>query len=391
MSNYNLTIFLLAAEIRPAAHLLRLLQARTLYLQRVAWGEHSLARALGAQDADLKLEATRPNKELGYSSGQGDTDAEGETAAVREVRDLAKRLGELERHVADAAERAHEGERGRSRSRSKEGEKEKSRSQSPRPDHDNQPRPTQHGHNLQPLQPSHFTQDRSYGRNTNNDNAAAIAAIARSLRRMDGRIVAYALDADARLRRLEARMREMVAVVGNLVEAEPQGRSYRSKYGNGYRYGNRNENNGIDATAQGRSHSYPYLSPEHGHSHGFGSLLLLLFLVPARILIHLLLMPVRVVLALIRGVVRLMVSVSMAAVAASGAIPVAVASVNSAGSADPTGSGPTTGAGVGNGVAKGTTVTSATEVPEVVGVADVPFAGLVQRQWPAKKERGKEN
>ncbi|KAK2853247.1 hypothetical protein FQN49_005263 [Arthroderma sp. PD_2] len=35
ISNYNLTLFLLAAEIRPISHLLRMVQARTLYLQRV--------------------------------------------------------------------------------------------------------------------------------------------------------------------------------------------------------------------------------------------------------------------------------------------------------------------------------------------------------------------
>lgn len=34
VSNYNLTIFLLAAELRPLAHLTKLVQARTLYLQR---------------------------------------------------------------------------------------------------------------------------------------------------------------------------------------------------------------------------------------------------------------------------------------------------------------------------------------------------------------------
>lgn len=34
VSNYNLTIFLLAAEVRPLAHLTKLVQARTLYLQR---------------------------------------------------------------------------------------------------------------------------------------------------------------------------------------------------------------------------------------------------------------------------------------------------------------------------------------------------------------------
>ncbi len=35
VSNYNLTIFLLASELRPASHLFKLIQARTLHLQRV--------------------------------------------------------------------------------------------------------------------------------------------------------------------------------------------------------------------------------------------------------------------------------------------------------------------------------------------------------------------
>ncbi|RDW78454.1 hypothetical protein BP5796_06306 [Coleophoma crateriformis] len=35
VSNYNLTIFLLASELRPMAHLIKLIQARTLHLQRV--------------------------------------------------------------------------------------------------------------------------------------------------------------------------------------------------------------------------------------------------------------------------------------------------------------------------------------------------------------------
>ncbi|CZR54602.1 uncharacterized protein PAC_04486 [Phialocephala subalpina] len=35
VSNYNLTIFLLASELRPMAHLVKLIQARTLHLQRI--------------------------------------------------------------------------------------------------------------------------------------------------------------------------------------------------------------------------------------------------------------------------------------------------------------------------------------------------------------------
>ena len=35
MSNFNLTVFLLASEVRPMAHLIKLVRSRTLYLQRI--------------------------------------------------------------------------------------------------------------------------------------------------------------------------------------------------------------------------------------------------------------------------------------------------------------------------------------------------------------------
>ncbi|GFF56145.1 hypothetical protein IFM51744_08824 [Aspergillus udagawae] len=69
VSNYNLTIFLLASEIRPFAHLLKMVQARTLHLQRVV---------AASADDDEKLD---PKK----------------------IKDLAKRLDELEAHVAETA------------------------------------------------------------------------------------------------------------------------------------------------------------------------------------------------------------------------------------------------------------------------------------------------
>ncbi|KAK7531292.1 uncharacterized protein J3D65DRAFT_637150 [Phyllosticta citribraziliensis] len=68
VSNYNLTIFLLAAEIRPASHLLRLLRARTLYLQRIV-RDH------------LDPDGVRPEESS--------------------VSDLRQRVGELETHMAD--------------------------------------------------------------------------------------------------------------------------------------------------------------------------------------------------------------------------------------------------------------------------------------------------
>ena len=71
VSNYNLTVFLLASEIRPVSHLVKLIQARTLLLQRVV--------NANAADNDQKLD-----------SGQ--------------LTDMSKRVEELEAHVADSVE-----------------------------------------------------------------------------------------------------------------------------------------------------------------------------------------------------------------------------------------------------------------------------------------------
>lgn len=70
VSNYNLTIFLLAAEIRPFAHLLKMVQARTLHLQRLV--------ALSTEEDDDKVD-------------------------ISKIIDITKRLEELEAHVSEAA------------------------------------------------------------------------------------------------------------------------------------------------------------------------------------------------------------------------------------------------------------------------------------------------
>lgn len=70
VSNYNLTIFLLASEIRPFAHLLRMVQARTLHLQQTV---HSASHY-----EENKIDASK-------------------------FADLSKRLEELEVHIAEAA------------------------------------------------------------------------------------------------------------------------------------------------------------------------------------------------------------------------------------------------------------------------------------------------
>ncbi|KAL5002803.1 hypothetical protein BDV10DRAFT_156175 [Aspergillus recurvatus] len=73
VSNYNLTIFLLAAEIRPFSHLLKMVQSRTLHLQRI----------IVASDDD--------DNDSKDNIGRGI------------IIDLSKRLEELEAHVAETA------------------------------------------------------------------------------------------------------------------------------------------------------------------------------------------------------------------------------------------------------------------------------------------------
>lgn len=71
ISNYNLTIFLLTTEIRPLSHLIKLIQARTLFLQKVV------------NDSNMPEPATA-NREA--------------------ILDLNKRLEELEQHLATTVE-----------------------------------------------------------------------------------------------------------------------------------------------------------------------------------------------------------------------------------------------------------------------------------------------
>lgn len=70
VSDYNLTIFLLAAELRPLSHLIKLVQARTLHLQRTVTTN-------------------------AYSS----TSSNMSSATVNDLQD---RLTEIEKHIADA-------------------------------------------------------------------------------------------------------------------------------------------------------------------------------------------------------------------------------------------------------------------------------------------------
>lgn len=73
VSNYNLTVFLLAAELRPMSHLVKMVQARTLFLQRIVREQSS--------QTDDKVDNSQ-------------------------VLDVVRRLGELEAHIADKVDNA---------------------------------------------------------------------------------------------------------------------------------------------------------------------------------------------------------------------------------------------------------------------------------------------
>lgn len=98
VSNYNLTIFLLASELRPLSHLMTLVQARTLHLQRLVnenpfTGESAppaqLSRLLERIEA---LEALETRPESGsparQRSGTPEMYANRQESMVRDVRNL---------------------------------------------------------------------------------------------------------------------------------------------------------------------------------------------------------------------------------------------------------------------------------------------------------------
>ncbi|KAF3897456.1 hypothetical protein GY631_1577 [Trichophyton interdigitale] len=64
VSNYSLTLFLLAAEIRPVSHLLKMVQARTLYLQRVVECSQSKSLSDKVPESDAIVELSKRLDEL---------------------------------------------------------------------------------------------------------------------------------------------------------------------------------------------------------------------------------------------------------------------------------------------------------------------------------------
>lgn len=107
VSDYNLTIFILAAEIHPLSHLLKLVRARTLHLQRVVNVNPykgtspalSQVQDMARRLAELELQAAAGFPSNG-ASDSGKQPVQQNTALVREVRNaIQPELDALNRAV----------------------------------------------------------------------------------------------------------------------------------------------------------------------------------------------------------------------------------------------------------------------------------------------------
>lgn len=113
VSNYNLSIFLLAAEIRPLSHILKLVQARTLHLQRVVTSNPyngtsptlSQVQDMARRLAELETRAVAGFPSAATQASNGTTEAgkqpaRQDPALVREVRNaIQPELDALNRAV----------------------------------------------------------------------------------------------------------------------------------------------------------------------------------------------------------------------------------------------------------------------------------------------------
>ena len=110
VSNYNLTIFLLGAELRPLSHLIRMIQSRTLHLQRtVHRNPYEAARVEPSQMLDLanrvnELESHIANKSSNVNGNMIPRNAAQVTSEVRKL--LQPDLDALNRAVRRYEKRA---------------------------------------------------------------------------------------------------------------------------------------------------------------------------------------------------------------------------------------------------------------------------------------------
>lgn len=91
VSNFNLTVFLLVAELRARSHMIKLVQARTLHLQRVVHADpYSSPTATGSQLEDvlerLELLESRAIIQPTAANGEGSSELSPEATIVKDVR-----------------------------------------------------------------------------------------------------------------------------------------------------------------------------------------------------------------------------------------------------------------------------------------------------------------
>ncbi|KAI9837389.1 MAG: hypothetical protein M1837_002998 [Sclerophora amabilis] len=111
VSNFSLTIFLLAAEVRPVAHVLKLIRARTLYLQRIV---NEIPDAASPQDRRVgnleqrlaELESQIRADEASQTSAVGSRNSKVTTAKTEVRKSIQPDLDALNRAVRRHEHRA---------------------------------------------------------------------------------------------------------------------------------------------------------------------------------------------------------------------------------------------------------------------------------------------
>ncbi|KAI9826655.1 MAG: hypothetical protein M1832_006251 [Thelocarpon impressellum] len=110
VSDYNLTIFVLAAEIRPLAHLVKIIQTRTLFLQRLVNENPYVAGpdAGGGSDLSRRLERVEARVMSGVGSANGDGGSPGSSKDAGTVTTEVRRTLQPDLDALNRAVRRYE-------------------------------------------------------------------------------------------------------------------------------------------------------------------------------------------------------------------------------------------------------------------------------------------
>lgn len=107
VSDYNLSVFLLVAEIRPCRQLIRLIKRRTLHLQRtVAGSEDPLDQSSGSNKAAVSDLTSRIQDLEDRLDNQSSPDMNGHTAKTSQLDELSLEMKKRYESRIDALERA---------------------------------------------------------------------------------------------------------------------------------------------------------------------------------------------------------------------------------------------------------------------------------------------